>query len=84
MIRLNPGSPEDREVISAFLGLRSNRDFQVCMDYVQRVLNQIRRANDTATEQQREWNQGWCQALQYVLDLPSVSIEIFKKTRAGP
>jgi hypothetical protein len=54
----------------ALLRLPFHQDFNTLQDFLRIYLDDTRRRGDVMVGHEKEWNQGWCQALQFVLDLP--------------
>ncbi|HEX9972306.1 MAG TPA: hypothetical protein VGD14_09565 [bacterium] len=79
MNQINYNDQKDKTALSSILALRTSQDFSAYMDFIGRQLYDIRKTNDHATGQQRDWNQGWCQAFQYILDLPGLAETLRKQ-----
>ncbi|RLB94827.1 MAG: hypothetical protein DRH26_00060 [Deltaproteobacteria bacterium] len=60
-----------KEAGEAMLRLSFNADYKAVNAYLQARLNDMRRRGDHLIDQDLAWNQGQCQALQFVLDLPA-------------
>jgi len=73
MKQIDSNNQKDKMALSSILALRINKDFESYMEFIGRQLSDIRETNDHATGQQRDWNQGWCQAFQYILNLPGLA-----------
>jgi hypothetical protein len=58
-----------QDAAEALLRLRHDPDFKAFLAYLQVRLDIMRKMGDTLVGQDREWNQGKCQALQYIIDL---------------
>lgn len=61
---------QNKDAGEALLRLRFSADYQALANYMRNRLNYMRKRGDTLSGQEREWNQGQCQAYQYLLDLP--------------
>lgn len=59
-----------KEAGEGLVRLSLNPDFKAVMLFLQTRLDTMRKRGDHLTGQDRDWNQGQCQALQFVLDLP--------------
>lgn len=70
MIQLVDKAKIRKEASDALLRLGHNPDFQAYQDYLRMYLLETREKGDTMISPNKEWNQGWCQALTYILDLP--------------
>jgi len=55
---------------AAVLRLYHNEDFKTFIAYLEVYLLETRAKGDTMTGHEKEWNQGWCQALSYVKGMP--------------
>lgn len=64
---------QGKELYRAVIRLQHNEDFQTYMEYLQKKLNNYRKENDRQTTVILQWNQGKCQILQELLDLPDVA-----------
>ncbi len=64
---------QGEELYRAVIRLQYNDDFQTYMKYLQKELNNYRKENDRQTAVILQWNQGKCQMLQELLDLPDVA-----------
>ncbi len=64
---------EKETAYKALLRLQYNEDFQEYMKFLQKILNVYRKENDRRTDVILQWNQGKCQILQELLDLPDVA-----------
>lgn len=55
----------------AFIRLQHNQDFKAYQEYLALFQTETREKGDILISPHKEWNQGWCQCLTYVLDLPT-------------
>jgi len=53
--------------------LKVSQDYQDLTRYLKNRLDYMRERGDTLIGQEREWNQGQCQAFRFILDLPSMA-----------
>ncbi len=60
------------EARKAIKRLEATPDYQAVRLFLQTRVNRQRVLGDYMTGQEREWNQGQCQALQFVLDLKNI------------
>lgn len=70
--------PEDKRVIRALIALRYNDDFRLVMQFLKDELQQMRENGDTMDGDFLKWNQGKCQFLKTLLQLPKDAGTIFK------
>jgi len=63
----------DRQAAGALLRLPFHEDFKVYTAFIQQTLDEYRIRGDNLTGQEREWNQGKCQALDAILNLPTIA-----------
>lgn len=59
------------DAAKAMIRLEYDQDFQAYQRYLKDFLDRTRRFGDTAIGHEKEWNQGWCQCLQFLVDLPA-------------
>ena len=60
-----------KDAVDALLHLRHNKDFQAYQEYLALFQAETRAQGDTMVSPNKEWNQGWCQCLSYILELPA-------------
>ncbi len=70
--------PWKEDAYKAVARLHHNDDFKIFMKYLQRKLDICRKENDRQTAVILQWNQGKCQALQEILNLPEMARQILK------
>lgn len=70
---------KDNACITALAHLQFQPDFKIFMEYLAEQLAMHRKENDTRVGDVLKWNQGRCQVLQEILDLPDDARTIIKK-----
>ena len=70
---------QGQQAMKAIAKLQFSPDFKVYMGYLQLELDGLRKQNDRFSGDQLKWNQGKCQDLQAILDLPLLCSTIIKK-----
>ena len=71
MINVKDSERIKKEAAEALLHLRHNKDFQAYQEYLALFRDETRAQGDTMVSPNKEWNQGWCQCLSYIIELPS-------------
>ncbi|MGD9825830.1 hypothetical protein [Desulfobacter sp.] len=70
-----------KEAAESMIRLHHNPDFQAYQLYLKMYLNNTRAKGDNLISPNKEWNQGWCQALTFIIDLPDSTCNAFLPKR---
>lgn len=55
----------------ALVRLSHDPGFKAYQEYIELYLLETREKGDLMTGHEKEWNQGWCQALSFILGIPN-------------
>lgn len=64
----------------AIFRLSKNDDFKAFQAYIELYLLETRERGDLMIGHEKEWNQGWCQALSFVLGVPGAIRKEYQKS----
>jgi len=81
IIRLETKNPAHYRGIQTILRLAPNNDYQEYAQFLQYLLDELRRVSDTEVGDQIKWGQGWRQCLQFLVDLPETAKTLAKAKR---